>query len=85
MTADNVQSELEKKPFVPFRLHLASGKTVDVLTARSAFMLRHALMILHDPRRATESGYNMVAIRNIEMLEQLLIGGSKRERGDRHE
>ncbi len=38
MTADNVQCELEKKPFIPFRLHLASGKTIDVLTARSAFM-----------------------------------------------
>jgi len=63
-----------------------SGKTVDVLSERSAFMLRHAVMILQDSsRRGPDAGYNVVAVRNIEMLEQLVIGISKRERGSRNE
>jgi hypothetical protein len=30
MTSEDVKQELERDPFVPLRLHLASGKTIDV-------------------------------------------------------
>jgi hypothetical protein len=85
MTAEDLRSELDKIPFIPFRLHLVSGKTIDVLTDRSAYMLHRSLLVLHDPARAAgDVGYNVVALRNIEMLEQLLLGTSRRQRGSRN-
>jgi hypothetical protein len=84
MTAEDLRSELDKTPFIPFRLHLVSGRTIDVLTDRSAYLLRRSLLVLHDPgRAASDVGYNVVALRNIEMLEQLLLGTRKRQRGGR--
>ncbi len=84
MTAEDLRSELDKTPFIPFRLHLVSGRTIDVLSDWKAFMLHRSLLVLHDPGRAAgDVGYNVVALRNIEMLEQLLLGASKRQRGGR--
>ena len=71
MTWEDVQSELDKLPFVPFRLHLVSGRTGDVMAPRSGYMLRNALLLLQDPSRSADAGYNVIALRNVEMLEQL--------------
>ena len=80
MTRETIESELDKLPFVPFRLHLVSGRTVDVLTPRSGYMLRSALLIFQDPSRSVDAGYNVVSLRNIEMLEQLMIGKPAKRR-----
>ena len=72
MTSEDIRSELSKIPFIPFRLHLVSGKTVDVLRSGTAEMLQNAVLILQvstDPKEDT--GYDVVALRNIERLEQL--------------
>ena len=73
MTSEDVRSELDEHPFLPFRLHLVSGKTVDVPTAAAGYMLQNAILVLHDPRAGVEAGYNVVALRNSEMLEQLPV------------
>jgi hypothetical protein len=72
MTSEDVRSQLDRVPFVSFRLHLVSGKTVDINSPGEAWMMQHTVMVLQ-PRRPTESdpGYNVVALRNIEMIEQL--------------
>jgi hypothetical protein len=45
-------------------------------------MWRRAVMVFQDSaRRGPDAGYNVIAIRNIEMLEQLVLGSSKRQRG----
>jgi hypothetical protein len=49
MTHDNIQSELDRDPFIPFRLHLVSGNNVDIPHSAAAFMLQQAVLILHDP------------------------------------
>jgi len=36
MTAEDLRQELEKRPFIPLRLHLASGKPVDILYEQTA-------------------------------------------------
>lgn len=69
MTNENIGSEIEKHPFVPFRLHLVSGKTVDVKSSGNAWMLQHAVMIFQD--LPSHDRYDIVALRNIERLEQL--------------
>jgi hypothetical protein len=72
VTSENLQAELDTVPFKPFRLHLVSGDRIDVPTARSAWMLAHAIIVLHPSREAEgDAGYDMIAIRNIERLEQL--------------
>src|ERR1039457_1109916 len=58
MTNEQFESELGKCPFVPFRIHLVSGKTVDVMTARSADMMNGAVMVFHPIRHPSrDAGY----------------------------
>jgi hypothetical protein len=79
MTEKDLISELEKDPFVPFRLHLVSGKVVDVLAAHAAHPLRNTMLVLRNPTMGTAvraEGYDVVAYQNIERLEQLHIGRS---------
>jgi hypothetical protein len=71
MTSEDLKGELEKLPFIPFRMRLVSGKTVDVLVPNAGWMLQNAVLILDRPDKGLEDGYNVVALRNIEMLEQL--------------
>jgi hypothetical protein len=68
MTSEDVRSVLETEPFSPFRLHLVSGAIIDVPNPMLASMLQNAVMILHNPPR---TGYDVVALRNIERLEVL--------------
>ncbi len=49
MTNDEIASDLEKLPFVPFRLHLVSGNAFEVRRAGAAAMLRDAIMVFHVP------------------------------------
>jgi hypothetical protein len=76
MTEDELVAELEREPFQPFRLHLVSGKVVDVLSANAAHTLSNALLVLRNPIIGTPraEGYDVVAYQNIERIEQLQMG-----------
>lgn len=85
MTESELTDELQKDPFTPFRLHLVSGKTLDVLGATAAHTLKNALLVLRNPTMGSPraEGYDVVAYSNIERIEQLEIGGrtsAKRKR-----
>jgi hypothetical protein len=69
VTSEDVRSELERVPFLPVRLHLVSGKTIDVPASGTAWMVRNSVMIFQNPQ--IHARYNMVALRNIEQIEQL--------------
>ncbi|HZL37513.1 MAG TPA: hypothetical protein VFC78_19500 [Tepidisphaeraceae bacterium] len=72
MTSEDIRSELQKSPFTPFRLHLVSGKTLDVFRSNAAEMLQNSVLIFQEPTQPREEvGYDIVALRNIERLEQL--------------
>ena len=72
MTNELIQSELDKAPFVPFRIHRVSGTTVDVMTARGAYAMGNAVMVFHPMRnRRHDAGYDLIPLYNIERLEQL--------------
>jgi hypothetical protein len=74
MTSEDARSELEKHPFTPLRVHLVSGKTIEILAAGQAWMLQNAIMILPPPQAAgmsQDDGYDIVALRNVERLERL--------------
>lgn len=68
MTSEDLKSELDKVPFKPLRIHLVSGKSVDVKRDGQAFMLQNAVMIIPDP--AAER-YDILALRNIERIERM--------------
>jgi len=72
MTNELIDSELQRRPFVPFRLHLVSGRTVDIMTAQAAYAMGSAVMVFHPVRNPdVEPGYDVISIYSIEQLEQL--------------
>jgi len=85
MTEKELIAELEKDPFVPFRLHLVSEKVIDVMAAGAAHPLQNSLLVLRNPTlggTVRAEGYDVVAYGNIERIEQLQMGkrpgGTKR-------
>jgi hypothetical protein len=73
MTSEDVLQELEREPFVPLRLHLASGQTMDIVHPGTAWIRQNTLLIVHPLRRGTAAigGYDVIALRLIERMEQL--------------
>ena len=73
MTSEDLRSELEKAPFIPLRLHLVSGKTLDVRTSGAAHMLKNTVMVFQEPQDGQRKSelYDVIALRNIERVEQL--------------
>ena len=73
MTSKDMQAELERDPFIPFRLHLVSGKVVKVPAPGVGWLLQNAVLIFQNakPGRARVGGYDVIALRNIERIEQL--------------
>jgi len=72
MTSEDVASELDKTPFVPFRIHLVSGKTVDIPDSGLGFMLQNAVMVFQRQQDDHDTPpYDIISLRNIERLEQL--------------
>ena len=74
MTSEDVRAELERVDFIPFRVHLVSGKTVDVTSPSAGWMLQNALFVFRKAPRGADAGYDVISLRNIERLEQLLPG-----------
>ena len=70
MTSEDVRSELEREPFSPLRLHLVSGKELDVIVPGMTVMLQNAVMILKQAKGERKRGYDIIAFRNIERLER---------------
>jgi hypothetical protein len=68
MTSEDLRSELEKQPFVPLRLHLVSGKAIDVRHEWLAWMLQNSVLVL---RPGPQGGYDVLSLRNIERIEQI--------------
>jgi hypothetical protein len=73
MTGEDIKQELERDPFVPLRLHLASGKTIEIQYAGTAWIRQNTLLIVHPLRQGTQEigSYDVVALRLIERVEQI--------------
>ena len=79
MNENDLVAELTRDPSVPFRLHLASGKFMDVGSPNAAHTLTDALLVLRNPVAGTPraEGYDVIAYQNIERIEQLDMGKRK--------
>ena len=85
MTSENIRHEIERHPFVPIRLHLASGKELDIHDPGTVWFERRALLIMHRIRPGSQDigRYEVIAFDLIERIEQLSgngNGGKKKRR-----
>jgi hypothetical protein len=73
MTREDLRQEIHREPFVPLRLHLASGKVMDILDPSTTWLQQNALLVVHRLRPHTQEagGYDVIAYRMIERIEQL--------------
>ena len=73
MPSEDVRQELERQPFVPLRLHLASGQIISIPYSGTAWVRQNTLLIVHPLARdsAAIGGYDVIALRLIERIEPL--------------
>jgi hypothetical protein len=73
MTTKDIEAELQRDPFVPLALHLVSGKVLRVPNPGAAWLMQNAVLVFQNPHpgRVRVDGYDVVALRNIERIEQL--------------
>ena len=73
MTSEGMKQELERQPFVPLRLHLASGNVMEIPYSGTAWIRQNTLVIVHPiARGSAEIGnYDVIALRLIERIEQI--------------
>ena len=74
MTSKDVEGELLREPFVPLKLHLVSGKTVNIGWPGMAWLLQNSILVFQNTRPGLPraEGYDVIALRNIERIEQLV-------------
>lgn len=71
MTEDNIREELNRDPFVPVRLHLVSGKTIDINRQGIAWTLSNRLLgfINAAARGVGAENYDIISYQNIERMQ----------------
>lgn len=82
MTPRTVEAEIETDPFKPVRLHLSSGKTLDIKDRGAVWYLSYGLMVFHrkNPARKFADRYDLINYRLIERIEQLSNGHARARR-----
>lgn len=73
MTAEAVDQELSRDPFVPIRLHLSDGSSIDVHNRGLAFIARLALYVARTdrPHSRIMDDFRLVSINHIVSVELL--------------
>jgi hypothetical protein len=68
MITEGVKQELERQPFVPLRLHLASGNVMDIPFPNTAWVRQNTLLVVHPIEKgiAAIGNYDVVALRLID-------------------
>lgn len=82
MTGEDVQEELDRVPFEPLRLHLSSGKVMDIIHPGTAWVRQNTLLVVHPLKPGSsrvKNDYDVIAFRLIERIE-LLNGNRKKSR-----
>ena len=82
MTTEEVKQELEREPFQPIRLHLSSGKTIEIRYPHNAFIRQNRILVVHPiaPGTTEIGNYDVIALRLIERIEQAHNGRPARKR-----
>lgn len=70
---DALASELDREPFIPLRLRLSDGRTLDVLNPGLCFIARQALYMFraNGKRTALAEDVAVISLRQIVSIETL--------------
>jgi hypothetical protein len=73
MTTEDIKQEIEREPFIPLRLHLASGQIMEIKFPHTAWVRQNTLLVVHPLRKGTQEigNYDVIALRLIERIEQV--------------
>ncbi len=78
MRADDLREFLRAEPFVPFRLHITTGKHVDVMHPELAWVTRSLVAVGapdEDGEIAYKGHYNLLHIAEVELLPKAKKAG----------
>ncbi len=71
MNPETLAAELERDPFIPLRLHLADGRTVDILNPGLCYIARLGLYVFRvgRPHAALAEDVQVISLRHIVSVE----------------
>lgn len=76
MNPETLAQELNRDPFIPLRLHLSDGRTVDVMNPGLCFIARLALYFFRaKPHDALAEDVHVISLRHIVSVETLTPAG----------
>jgi hypothetical protein len=79
MNPETLAAELNKEPFLPLRIHLSDGRTVDILNPGLCFIARLALYAFRaKPREALAEDVQVISLRHIVSVEALDRSGKRK-------
>jgi hypothetical protein len=78
MSPELVDRELNRNPFLPVRLHLSDGTTVDIRDPELAFIVRGALYVVTTGRVGSRivDDIRLISLRHIVRLEAIEQGAA---------
>lgn len=73
MNPEALANELDREPFVPLRLNLTDGSTVDIYNPAMAFINHLAVYVAMDPRARSRlfGDMKLISLRHIVSVDQL--------------
>jgi hypothetical protein len=82
MLKEEVKAILEREPFVPYRIHLASGKRFDVTHRDVARFLGYGVLVFIGLKEGTRQakGYDRFTFEQIDRIEELGSKGGRRRK-----
>jgi hypothetical protein len=72
MNPETLAAELDREPFIPLRLHLADGRTVDIRNPGLCFIARLSLYCFAaKPHASLAEDVQVISVRHIVSIETL--------------
>ena len=72
MHPDRLNAELEREPFLPFRVHFTDGRTVDILNPGLTYIYGSAFHILEPFKRGRITrGFRIISLRQIVSIKPI--------------
>ncbi|HZL33879.1 MAG TPA: hypothetical protein VFC78_01135 [Tepidisphaeraceae bacterium] len=77
MTQDAIDQELSREPFIPIRLHLNDGQSIDIENPGLAFIAKLALYVARTdrPHSRIMDDFRLISLAHIVSLELLETAG----------
>jgi hypothetical protein len=82
MTIEEVEAELLREPFIPFRVHLANGKKYDILFRDAARLMTYGFLVFIGMKEGTHrsEGYDRFPYKQIVRIEHRPAKGRRNNR-----